>query len=885
MDRLTEILARLDALERRLAAVEQREESPGGTESTTGTSEHEQTPEPVEVLGETPAPPQAEPPPEPPPEQARPVLADHLVNLRKAHERYQEASSVEPAVREIVERVDPPPTLESKIGGKLFAALGAIIVVFGVGFFLKLAWDQGWIRLMPPEVRCLLGAGFGLALIAAGEVTFRRLGKPAAVGMFGAGIATLYGSAWAAFGVFSLVSAPVAFVLLALTIALGIAIALRSDSLPVGLLAILGGYLIPFVTNVPSPSPYVLPVHLTALLVLGLALSGWRPSTFLPIRVVVFVATLVIGGVWSVFDLSLHPGVILGFLVVVWGAVHVEAWLGARTERSFEEQHTDDESLPDESPPVWSIVISSVATLWAITIGIFAMREIVVHLDWMVPAGGFVATSVLWIVLGGHLRFFRDLPRTSRERLGAGLCLQSAALLITAVAIGITGWLQVVAWLAMGIAGAAAATWIGAMPLAVYGTVLLVIGTARIFMPDVIELSSSAGSARVLGLVLSWWSALVLACGLCWHALSRLVLRIERQNTKQSAMFSGGVGSILLFIAVFNPSAQPVSIAMAWLMLSWIFLGAHRLNPRLGLFWHAILGSVLASAAWLIDLPHATLAEHGVGLLIAASWAIGAIRCAKLRGAREFASIGAALAGAALFIALRDANMSGSVATIVWGAISLGLVFSHGFERRLSLDSIAMAGFFATIVSAAVAYPMDTWFASRVPAGSHAGLWLGLAMSSTLAIGAAWLRFGPRRWRSLAPLVVLVLSWGSFAVFFESTSVELARSADLLASSRLAGSGALTVWWAVLAVTLLIAGWRFSQVAMRYVGLALLGVCAAKALLFDLAELGMAWRIGSFLALGLVMLGVAAAYGGIALRAKEARRRSEDPDSTVDPRP
>ena len=73
------------------------------------------------------------------------------------------------------------------------------------------------------------------------------------------------------------------------------------------------------------------------------------------------------------------------------------------------------------------------------------------------------------------------------------------------------------------------------------------------------------------------------------------------------------------------------------------------------------------------------------------------------------------------------------------------------------------------------------------------------------------------------------------------------------------------------------------KVAMRYVALALLGVCAAKALFFDLAELAMAWRIGSFLALGLVLLGVAAAYGGIALRAKEANRRLEDADSNTDP--
>ncbi|MFC0409552.1 DUF2339 domain-containing protein [Roseomonas elaeocarpi] len=73
----------------------------------------------------------------------------------------------------------------------------------------------------------------------------------------------------------------------------------------------------------------------------------------------------------------------------------------------------------------------------------------------------------------------------------------------------------------------------------------------------------------------------------------------------------------------------------------------------------------------------------------------------------------------------------------------------------------------------------------------------------------------------------------------------------------------LWVWsgaWAALGVAALLAGLRLAMPALRWAGLALVALTAAKAFLVDIAALGGLWRVLSFLGLGLVLIGLGAAY-------------------------
>jgi uncharacterized membrane protein len=135
---------------------------------------------------------------------------------------------------------------EALIGGKLLNRIGALALVIGIGFFLKYAFDNNWLS---EAVRVLIGAVAGLLLLA-GAAQSRKHGLLIfAQGLVGAGIAVLYLSVYASFNYYSLVSQPVAFVLMAIVTVIAFTQAFLYDSIAVSLLGWIGGFLTPFMLS------------------------------------------------------------------------------------------------------------------------------------------------------------------------------------------------------------------------------------------------------------------------------------------------------------------------------------------------------------------------------------------------------------------------------------------------------------------------------------------------------------------------------------------------------------------------------------------------------------------------------------------------------------
>jgi uncharacterized membrane protein len=80
------------------------------------------------------------------------------------------------------------------------------------------------------------------------------------------------------------------------------------------------------------------------------------------------------------------------------------------------------------------------------------------------------------------------------------------------------------------------------------------------------------------------------------------------------------------------------------------------------------------------------------------------------------------------------------------------------------------------------------------------------------------------------------------------------------------GQSVLSVVWSLYAAGLVAAGFGWKRALLRWTGLLLFGLTLLKVVTIDMAELEQIYRIVAFLALGLLLLGVAWAYQRIARR-------------------
>lgn len=148
--------------------------------------------------------------------------------------------------------------------------------------------------------------------------------------------------------------------------------------------------------------------------------------------------------------------------------------------------------------------------------------------------------------------------------------------------------------------------------------------------------------------------------------------------------------------------------------------------------------------------------------------------------------------------------------------------------------------------------------------------------SLALLAGLLTVRFSAPKGLGESPTAVLrdVASALGVLLAFVASSAEVARVAAVYVDGA-AKYASLTVWWALFATAMIVLGFVRCAPIVRHVGLALLCVAAGKAVVYDLAEVEPAWRIASFLGVGLFMLGVATGYTRIARMARTQRASTE----------
>jgi uncharacterized membrane protein len=167
--------------------------------------------------------------------------------------------------------------IEGQIGGRWLLYTGVLILLFGVSFFLKYAFDNEWIN---ETGRVIAGGIGGAGLIASGWRLAGRDVRTFGQALIGTGLAILYLSIYAALNFYALIAPTTAFALMAIVTLLSAALADRQRSQALAFIAVGGGFLTPFLVGGREDAQLTLFTY-AAFLIAGTMLLARRHDWFL----------------------------------------------------------------------------------------------------------------------------------------------------------------------------------------------------------------------------------------------------------------------------------------------------------------------------------------------------------------------------------------------------------------------------------------------------------------------------------------------------------------------------------------------------------------------------------------------------------------------------
>ncbi|MFN0135558.1 MAG: DUF2339 domain-containing protein, partial [Phycisphaerae bacterium] len=769
---------------------------------------------------------------------------------------------------------------------------GALLVILASGFFVKFAYDQGWLGLIPKVIRCLLCAALGGVLIALGELALRRIGRPAAVGLFAAGLGVLYVTADASFRYFELVSTNSAFALAFVVALIGVAITIRGKLAIIGILSLIGGYLAPIILGGRDNPASTLGIYLTMLLGIALALSFWRPLPYQILRTTAMILHGLLATAWMVAEGREAPFTCVTFAALWWLLVNAEVLA----------------TVLRGGPAGGGARASFAATAWLAGLGAWTIAAASpVGREWLG-----IYTGTIAVLLGGLLLLARQpmtvlsrRPAASIEMLCVSYWAQIGVLITVAIGLHFDGRTpgQSLCWLALALGSVELGRRLPSLGANVFGLIVGVIALCNIVTFDAyVEWMRSPlvviGAQHALKL-----SPLAIVALVAIAATIAAALRVRLDpdpSADDSPRVLTGVASVswLIWAAQFCTGA---GVGLAWALGGASLLATRRFGVRQAFAGFGVGLVAVATIRWLfidqfaargaetwtpgdetllLNLPLAT----GVLLACLAQWTARVIATIDHPASAPAAALARCCAPLLLVVGLsfeieRAVGLHGQSMMLRWG----------GQAVRLA----ALSAFWGVSATAIVFY------ASRRadPIVAHMGrglaylaafVWmfpLALAARFDRAPAEVWLLVNLQALAGLAIAAALVwiarsattdanhrrIAWalvGGLGLWIGSIELDRAVAIyrDWLPATAMARQSGLSVYWGLYAIVILTIGFVRWQRECRWAGLALLTITLAKVLLVDLAAVAYGYRVLSFFVTGVLFIGVSVVYSRLASR-------------------
>lgn len=291
--------------------------------------------------------------------------------------------------------------LESILGRRVLAIVGGVVLLAGIAYFLRYAYDTG---LIGPSGRLVIGALFGCLLVGIGQRERRRLGAWADL-VTAVGHGSWYLCCYFAAEVWTLWSPTLALALTGLNTLLVLLESARRRSPWLLFFALAAGHATPFLMRSASEQPVMILGWIAVLAAAGLGLSSWRGWGRMGPFIVLFGMALFID--WQ--DAHYRPeyrDLVLGFALAMMAIYAILPQLGAILRR-------DEASVP------------LLATSW------IALMASALEIRWLLPdaprlAALFLGGAAVFALVPARLVGSRSSP--GRTMLGQGIVLVVAAL-------------------------------------------------------------------------------------------------------------------------------------------------------------------------------------------------------------------------------------------------------------------------------------------------------------------------------------------------------------------------------------------------------------------------------------------------------------------------